>query len=131
MTLTNFKVRPLALAVLLLALCFDARAQQTAATPAATAADAARVERLVDLAKVWGAVKYFHPTLAYREIDWDKALVEAIPKVSAAKTSQEYSAALNQMLAALGDASTRAEIETQAGAAPPKQAPAGEPVRTE
>ena len=33
-------------------------------------------------AKVWGVVKYFHPYLAYREIDWDKALVEAIPRVT-------------------------------------------------
>src|ERR1044071_7657136 len=115
-------------AVLLLALCAAAAAQ-----PPAQTADAARVERLVGLAKVWGAVKYFHPYLAYREIDWDKALVEAIPKVQAAKTPQGYQAALNRMLAALGHPSTRAEIEAEAKPAPPAQspAPAGEPVRTE
>src|SRR5215213_800069 len=125
--------KPLALAAVLLALCSNVRAQQAAATPSQTTADAARVERLVGLAKVWGAVKYFHPYLAYREIDWDKALVETIPKVQAAKTTQEYQAALNQMLAALGDPSTRAEIEVEARAAPTDQAPASakEPVRTE
>jgi len=69
-----------------------------------------RVERLVGLAKVWGAVKFFHPYLAYREIDWDKALVETIPKVNAAKTPQEYEAAVNSMLVALGDKNTRARI---------------------
>jgi C-terminal processing protease CtpA/Prc len=74
-------------------------------------AEAARIERLVGLARVWGTVKYFHPFLAYREIDWDKALVEAIPRVNAAKTAQEYQAAVNQMLAVLNDKSTRAEIE--------------------
>ncbi|MBV8858768.1 MAG: hypothetical protein JOZ02_17695 [Acidobacteria bacterium] len=131
MTLTKFKARPLASAALLLALCFAARAQQTGAAQAQPAADAARVERLVGLAKVWGAVKYFHPYLAYRELDWDKALVEAIPKVNAAGTPEEYSAALNQMLAALGDPSTRAEIEVEAKNTPPTQAPAVEPVRTE
>jgi hypothetical protein len=45
-----------------------------------------RIARLSGLAKVWGTVKYFHPYLAYREIDWDKALIEAIPKVNAAKS---------------------------------------------
>ena len=132
MTSRRFPAIPLALAAVLLALCFDAHARQVAATPAQTA-DAARVERLVGLAKVWGAVKYFHPYLAYREIDWDKALVEAIPKVQTAKTPREYQTALNQMLAALGDPSTRAEVEPEAGVAPPIQAsaPAGEPVRTE
>lgn len=28
-----------------------------------------RIERFSGLAKVWGAVKYFHPFPAYREID--------------------------------------------------------------
>lgn len=93
-------------------LCQPARAH--------TAGDDVRVERLVALAKVWGTVKYFHPYLAYREIDWDKALIETIPRVNAAKTAQDYQAAVNQMLAVLNDKSTRAEIATatQAGAGP-------------
>jgi len=69
-----------------------------------------RAARLAGLAKVWGAVKYFHPFPAYRDIDWDKALVNTIPKVNAAKTPQEYGAAINSMLASLVDANTRAEI---------------------
>ena len=76
-------------------------------------AEDARVARLAGLAKVWGAVKYFHPYLAYREIDWDKALIEALPKVSAAKTPQEYESAVNGMLAVLGDKSTRVKIEAK------------------
>ena len=84
-------------------------------TASAQHADAARVERLVGLARVWGTVKYFHPYLAYREIDWDKALVEAIPRVNAARTAQDYQSALNQMLAVLNDKSTRAEVATEAG----------------
>ena len=73
--------------------------------------DDARIARLIGLAKVWGTVKYFHPFLADRDIDWDKALIETIPKVNAAKTPQDYQAALNQMLAVLNDKSTRAEFE--------------------
>lgn len=126
-------LKSLVLATALLSLCLNVRAQRVAPAAVQTTPEEARVERLVGLAKVWSAVKYFHPALAYRELDWDKALVEAIPKVRAARTPQEYSAALNQMLAALGDASTRAEIETEVQPASSVQtnAPASEPVRTE
>ena len=30
-----------------------------------------RIERLAALGKLWAAVKYFHPWLAYQDIDWD------------------------------------------------------------
>jgi hypothetical protein len=53
-------------------------AQGQSQAPVSTSAQDARVERLAGLAKVWGAVKYFHPYLAYRELDWDKALVETL-----------------------------------------------------
>ena len=102
--------KPLAffLSVLLLASAF---CQTLQAQP--SAAEDTRIARLAGLAKVWGTVKYFHPFLAYRDIDWDKALVETIPKVNAAKSAQEYQTALNQMLAVLNDKSTRAEINTE------------------
>lgn len=101
----------LSLLVILSAALFKASAQ----TPPTENqnAEKVRVERLVGLAKVWGTVKYFHPFLAYREIDWDQALIETIPQVNRAKTPQEYSAAINSMLAALGDKITRAEIITE------------------
>ncbi len=66
------------------------------------------VERLVGLCKLWGAIKYFHPYLAYREdIDWDAALIDAIPKVRAANNASDYAAAIQEMLAVLGDPVTR------------------------
>jgi C-terminal processing protease CtpA/Prc len=69
-----------------------------------TAGESARIDRLVALAKLWAAVKYFHPHLAYREnIDWDGALVRTIPKVGAARNGAEYSAAVEGMLNELGD----------------------------
>ena len=79
----------------------------------APSVEESRIARLAGFAKVWGAVKFFHPYLAYREIDWDKALIETLPKVSAAKTPEEYQAAINQMFTVLGDPSTRAEIESK------------------
>jgi C-terminal processing protease CtpA/Prc len=68
--------------------------------------DSARTDRLVGLAKVWAAAKYFHPYLAYRDIDWDLALVAAIPKVNVATTAGEYAEAVQHMLTALADPAT-------------------------
>jgi C-terminal processing protease CtpA/Prc len=66
------------------------------------------IERLVALCKLWSAVKYFHPYLAYRtDIDWDKALVEAIPKVTASNTVRDYKTAVESMVATLHDPATR------------------------
>ncbi len=73
-----------------------------------TTGESTRIDRLVALAKLWAAVKYFHPYLAYRDnIDWDGALVRAIPKVDAARDRAEYSAAVEGLLNELGDPVTR------------------------
>ena len=70
--------------------------------------EATRIDRLVALAKLWAAVKYFHPYLAYRnDLDWDGALVRTILKVEAARNGAEYSAAVEAMLRELGDPVTR------------------------
>ena len=120
--------KPLALflSVLLLvsAFCETVQAQPPSA-------EDARIARLAGLAKVWGTVKYFHPYLAYRDIDWDKALIETIPKVNAAKTPQDYQSALNQMLAVLNDKSTRADIEAKTNPAGPAPVDAAKLVRSE
>jgi len=71
-------------------------------------AETLRLDRLTSVAKLWAAVKFFHPYLAYRDdIDWDSALVKAIPKVNAAKNAGDYSDAVAGMLAVLGDPATR------------------------
>ena len=64
-------------------------------------------ERLLGTARLWAKVKFFHPYLAYKDIDFDAALVRAIPKVEAATTVAAYRAALAEMLAVLGDPVTR------------------------
>jgi C-terminal processing protease CtpA/Prc len=76
--------------------------------PSNTLAAADEIERLVGLARVWGQVKYFHPALGHRpDIDWDAALVAAIPRVRAARSSPEYAAAVQAMLSAVEDPLTR------------------------
>jgi C-terminal processing protease CtpA/Prc len=66
------------------------------------------INRLLGLFKCWGAIKVFHPYLAYRtDLDWDAALVSAIPKVYAAHNAREYAAAVQEMLSILGDLVTR------------------------
>ena len=67
-----------------------------------------QIKRLIDLCKLWGQVKYFHPFLAYRKnINWDKALIDAIPKIKKAKNSLEYQSALQSMLDVLNDPLTK------------------------
>jgi C-terminal processing protease CtpA/Prc len=85
-----------------------ARTPGGARASAQTSSDEARrVERLVALCKLWGAVKYFHPYLADRDIDWDAALVAALPKIDAARTTEEFAAAVESLTAVLEDPATR------------------------
>ena len=60
--------------------------------------------RLAALARVWGHAKYFHPHLDGRApIDWDSALIETIPLVRAARSTQEFRASIQFLLEKLGD----------------------------
>jgi C-terminal processing protease CtpA/Prc len=65
------------------------------------------LDRLARVGRLWGTVRYLHPYLLYRDIDWDAALVAALPRVEAAKSPEEYAAAVQGMLDALGDPVTR------------------------
>jgi hypothetical protein len=60
-------------------------------------------DRLVSTGKLWFTVKYFHPALAYRDLDWDQALVDALPKIRAAQTPAEYETAVRSMMHVLDD----------------------------
>lgn len=84
---------------------------------AATAfADDARTQRLESLCHVWAAAKYAHPAMMMRNVDWDGALVRAIPAVRAASTPAETAAAIDAMLKEIGDPVTHV--------VPPRAAPA-------
>jgi C-terminal processing protease CtpA/Prc len=69
--------------------------------------DAKRTAHLVTLCKVWGTARYLHPYLAYKDIDWDAALIAILPKVEAAKDENEFRAAVQAMLDRFGDPGTR------------------------
>jgi len=73
-------------------------------------------DRLIATAKLWGTIKYFHPYLAYRGIDWDKALIDALPAIRSAHSPEEYAKAIGTMLGALHDPATYARagaVQTQ------------------
>ena len=97
-----------------------------AATPGATPTAAAHspvpdslhLERLAALGRLWGVVKYVHPALVSRAAAWDSAAVAAIPRVSAAGSPAEYAAAVGEMLATLGDPSTRVVTSAAPDTAP-------------
>ena len=93
------------------------------AAPAPVSGGPERTERLAALGRVWTAVRYGHPYLAYRDIDWDAALVAAIPKALAATDARTFGTAVQGMLDALGDPASRViERTPPPGASPP---PAG------
>jgi carboxyl-terminal processing protease len=61
--------------------------------------------RLSALAKVWGLLKYYHPNLASGEIDWDAALIDAIPKAKAAQDYESFNMEINALIQEAGDVS--------------------------
>lgn len=88
--------------------CFLTPPCSFASTEGISESETTKINRLIGLCTLWGHVKYFHPSLAYRaDIDWDAALVETIPKVRNAKSRIDYAAALQGLLDNLGDPVTR------------------------
>jgi C-terminal processing protease CtpA/Prc len=83
--------------------CFSLYLQQVKAQPTT----ATKTQRLASMAKLWGTVKYFHPQLAYRSIDWDSVLIATIPAVRQAENANQFKKALQSMLSVLGDPVSR------------------------
>lgn len=69
-------------------------------------ADLLQVERLAAVGRLWGKAKLFHPHLATRAIDWDGALIEALAKTREARSKEDFRAAVDGLLTALGDPQT-------------------------
>jgi hypothetical protein len=88
---------------LLLASAAALRAQPQAYTPA-------QIERVAKLSELYGHIKFFHPYLGYKRINWDSAYAQAAPRVAQARTDAETVAALNQLLAVLRDGATTARL---------------------
>jgi hypothetical protein len=67
----------------------------------------ARSQRLAEAGRVWGRLKWVHPALADERIDWDQALLGALPELAQAQTEDARKAALQKLLAPLGDPALR------------------------
>ena len=65
------------------------------------------LQREADLARLWGRLKWVHPALAEGKVDWDQALVQALPVMAAAQTPEARLAALRAFLAPLADPAVR------------------------
>jgi C-terminal processing protease CtpA/Prc len=99
-----------AAAILFAPIATDAASSPSPPRDSRAEVENARIERLAGLGRLWGAVKFFHPALAYQDIDWDAALIKAVPRVSEARTPEAYLAAINTMLGELGDPATHAFV---------------------
>ncbi|MCY0998888.1 S41 family peptidase [Myxococcus sp. MISCRS1] len=73
--------------------------------PGASVAPA--LENAAALGRVWGEVKYAHPALATGAVDWDAALLAALPGALAASTPEALAATVGGMLRTLEDPLTR------------------------
>ena len=56
-----------------------------------------QVGRLADAGKVYGYIKYFHPFLQYKDIDWDSTFAANVETIIKAGNKFEYAAVLEKM----------------------------------
>jgi carboxyl-terminal processing protease len=66
---------------------------------------------LANLCKVWGFLKYYHPTVAKGKIEWDSVLIELIPKIKDAGKAKANTIYLN-LLQQLGTAPIYKDCKT-------------------
>jgi len=64
--------------------------------------DIDQTTRLATLGRAWGLLKYFHPDVTGGSVDWDAALIAAVPGVKAAATRAELNDELLRLVRAAG-----------------------------
>lgn len=62
-----------------------------------------QINRVADAGKVWGYIKYYHPYIQYKNINWDSAFSESVPKILEAKNKKEYENCLQNLFSTLND----------------------------
>src|SRR5688500_8298767 len=77
------------------------------ASVAVSLSAATEADRLSALGRVWAAASFLDPDVVFGSIDWDAALIRAIPKARAANTGEELADAVGAMLAELRDPATK------------------------
>jgi len=65
-----------------------------------------QINRLADAGKVYGYIKYFHPYLQYKKINWDSAFAANVEGIIKAANTEQYAAVLNKMFSVLEDGLT-------------------------
>lgn len=70
-----------------------------------------QLKYLYDAGRLWGNVKYFHPYLQYKTINWDSSFVAAVPKILNCRSAKEYATILQNMLSVLRDDATYASFK--------------------
>src|SRR3954465_15953752 len=90
-----------------LVLAAPALAQAPASAPVSTSSANGRLTHVI---KLWGTVRYLHVVIAYKDVDWDAALAQAIPQVRAAATAEQSCPAVQGVLDALAADPTRAPL---------------------
>jgi hypothetical protein len=105
--------------LLLGSICAGLCLQPSLGAAASGPTDARAAARIVAVARLWGAIEYFDPDVAANpDVNWDEAFVKNLGSIEAAGSTAEYAAAVEQMLAALGDPATRV-VEPPAGTSTP------------
>jgi len=90
------------LAVLLVLLTRPVRADEK---------DALRLRRVAKVGQLWSEIRFRHPRLMQDGMDWDAALIKALPKVEAAQDAASYAEAVRDMVAVLRDPLTRVDTK--------------------
>jgi hypothetical protein len=57
-----------------------------------------QINRLADAGKVWGYIKYYHPYLQYKKINWDSAFAALVPDILIARNKNDYEKCLVRLL---------------------------------
>lgn len=60
------------------------------------------ITKLENLCKVWGFLKYYHPSVAKGNYNWDEQLIAIIPKIEKANTKEEFSQIYLNWIESLG-----------------------------
>lgn len=60
-------------------------------------------DRLADAGKVYGYIKYFHPYLQYKNINWDSVFAANVEGILQAENKEEYAAVMQRLLSPLND----------------------------
>ncbi|MBO0952497.1 S41 family peptidase [Fibrella forsythiae] len=59
-------------------------------------------QKLTSLCKVWGFLKYYHPSVASGKQDWDQRLIQLLPVVQQARDKQQLNAIYTRLIDSLG-----------------------------